>query len=95
MTTPWANPETRAIYLEVAAEWNSDGHREIAGEWIDMCGKDAGDCLAVQLEKDFWGQHSNCGDKLINTFCRRGLRRVNWRQVAGRLLEPAYHSGEV
>jgi hypothetical protein len=92
MNKVFSNKMTREVFVDVLLQWGVD-HVACAREWIEMNGPlpEAIEALAHQLKKDISQHYSEwCGDDELGLqLVRFGLYRVDWYQVAKRLLEAA------
>jgi hypothetical protein len=81
----WHNEETQAAFEEVFREWSDiDG---AAKAFIEQCGERAGPEFAMQIHNDFHKAFgTDTGNKFMNVLLRLGMERVNFRQIADRLL---------
>jgi hypothetical protein len=84
MSLRWPNRETREAYIHTLEEWEDP--LGFAKEWLDIGADSAGELLAKQLRKDYREMYTISGDDLADALIDLGLRRVDWRYVAERLL---------
>jgi hypothetical protein len=92
VTTAWTNRETEEVFAEVLRD--CDNLADILREWTEMFGNDSIDSYALRLKKDFQSHygidetdHDSC--RLTMVACSLLFERVDWRQVAERLLAHA------
>jgi hypothetical protein len=87
----WTTKATREVYRNVLHEWGRELPTFIA-EWKEE-GPGFALALALQLREDFgvtFGcDHRDPDSRLVAEACRAYLARVNWRQVAQRLVARA------
>ncbi|HEV2947331.1 MAG TPA: hypothetical protein VGX70_08135 [Gemmataceae bacterium] len=78
----WTNPETQMAFVDMLAEW--DEAREAIPEWADVYSADVVDVLAEKVCHKFEMEtDGTLGWRLRKLM----LSRVDWKQLAGRLLE--------
>jgi hypothetical protein len=92
MTTAWTNRETQEVFAEVLRD--CDDLPDILREWKEMFGSESIDSYAQRLKRDFESHygiddtdHDSC--RLTMVACSMLFERVDWRQVAERLLAHA------
>ncbi len=83
------NRVTREVYIRVLEDL--DDPRAAAMGWLDVGAGSAVAMLARRIRKDLWAEFGNlrCSDFLAEELFRCGLRQVDWKQVAERLLAGA------
>lgn len=83
----FTNPETQAVFRDFLATWPESD--QAAAEWLAAEGKGAVRAWARQLRRDFWNWYGDgdFSEPILGVLIRQGLRRVNWQQVAYRLLQ--------
>ncbi len=88
----FCNEQTRGVFLYTIQDWHDP--LKIAREWMDMAAghaETAVHLLAKQLRKDlrevYLGPTRKMDDEVMEAFIVAGLRQVNWKEVAERLLE--------
>ena len=93
MTTAWTNRETEEVFAEVLRD--CDYLPEVVREWTEMFGRDSIEGYAQRLKKDFESHYGidetdqdSC--RLTMVACSMLFERVDWRQVAERLLAHAH-----
>ncbi len=78
----WTTPETQMAFVDILADW--DEGREAIPAWADMYSADAVEVLAEKVEHQFEMET----DGTLGWRLRKlSLSRVDWKQVAARLLE--------
>jgi hypothetical protein len=92
VTTAWSNRETEEVFAEVLRD--CDDLAEVVREWTEMLGQDSIESYAQRLKKDFescygFDETDNESSRLTMVACSMLFERVDWRQVAERLLARA------
>jgi hypothetical protein len=89
LTTPWTNRETEEVFAEVLRD--CENLPDVVREWTEMLGSDFIETCALQLKKDFESHygldetdHASC--RLTMVACSMLFERVDWRQLAERLM---------
>lgn len=80
----WSNAETRLLHDEIMVQW--EDMEGAALEWIKASGNKAKAKFACGLMRDAWGCWGRTGDVFTDRAVRRALNRVDWLQLAERLL---------
>jgi len=89
VTTAWTNRETKEVFAEVLRD--CDNLPDVIREWMEMFGSDSVDSYALRLKKDFeshYGIDETDDDscRLTMVACSMLFERVDWHQIAERLL---------
>lgn len=92
MTTSWTNRETEEVFAEILRD--CENLSEVVGEWTEMLGSDYLDAYAQQLKKDFVSHYGidetdTASCRLTMVACSMLFERVDWRQLAERLVRYA------
>jgi hypothetical protein len=90
------NSESRAVLIYLALDWLQDDASALQAQWSDVGNGSAAEMLARQLKQDLRQQYVFRGGdeetRLMSALLESGLKRVDFRAVAERLLwrtEPA------
>jgi hypothetical protein len=80
----WRNTETYALFQDMARYWNKDPGA--VGAWLDAHGFRAAEAMAAQLPMDYAAEYGSFDDELVTRLVRLGLARVDFWEVADRLI---------
>ena len=88
----WTNRSTWVVYRQLLTDYSGDELAEAIAEWErDYPGQDFIPLLAEQLAEDLHEEHVDAWDEdthlFVATACEILLSRVDWLQVASRLVE--------
>jgi hypothetical protein len=79
-----------AVLEDAMSKWFQDGPAQLAAAWREEFGERADAQLAEQLQADYYSLHGGpiygADGELATALSRAGLARVNWPEVARRLL---------
>jgi hypothetical protein len=85
----WRNLQTREAYIDLVE--SVDDPLGFAKQWCDIGNGDAHELLAAQLARDaqVWARECPGPGVFERSLMRAGLARVDWKQVAERIIERA------
>jgi hypothetical protein len=92
MITPWTNRETEEVFAEILRD--CENLPDVIREWTEMFGSEFIEAYALQLKKDFESHYGideidQASCRLTMVACSMLFERVDWRQLAERLVTQA------